>query len=127
MKTRRSGTNVNVTLNPERVKQWLAGKQFPCPTCGLGLPIRISRVNKPYLVCTGCANQFFVRGKVGIERLTKLVESNQLFWARKSAEWHSEEQQINIAIQALAQVQPERLVDAVRILELANKSAFSIS
>jgi hypothetical protein len=78
MKTRRSGTNVNVTLNPERVKQWLAGKQFPCPTCGLGLPIRISRVNKPYLVCTGCANQFFVRGKVGIERLTKLVESNQL-------------------------------------------------
>jgi hypothetical protein len=29
-------------------------------------------------VCTGCANQFFVRGKVGIERLTKLVESNQL-------------------------------------------------
>jgi hypothetical protein len=46
------------------------------------------------------------------------------FWTRKTAEWHAEEQQIQIAIQALAQIKPERMLDAVRILELANKAYF---
>jgi hypothetical protein len=44
------------------------------------------------------------------------------FWTRKSAEWQADEQQIQLAIQALEHVRPERLVDAVRILELANKA-----
>jgi site-specific DNA recombinase len=44
------------------------------------------------------------------------------FWTRKSMEWQAEEQQIQMAIQALQQVRPERLLDAVRILELANKA-----
>ena len=42
--------------------------------------------------------------------------------SRKSAEWQAEEQQIRLAIQGLEQVRPERLLDAVRILELANKA-----
>jgi site-specific DNA recombinase len=46
------------------------------------------------------------------------------FWARKSAEWQAEEQQILISIQSLKAARPERLLDASRILELANKAYF---
>jgi site-specific DNA recombinase len=45
-------------------------------------------------------------------------------WNRKSAEWQTEEQQIQIAIRALSEIKPERMLDAVRILELANKAHF---
>jgi site-specific DNA recombinase len=44
------------------------------------------------------------------------------FWARKSAEWQTEETQIRGSIQALETARPERLLDAARILELANKA-----
>ena len=44
------------------------------------------------------------------------------FWTRKSEEWQGEEQQIRSAIQALEPGKPERMLDAVRILELANKA-----
>jgi site-specific DNA recombinase len=44
------------------------------------------------------------------------------FWARKSAEWQAEETQIRTSIQELETAKPERLLDAVRILELANKA-----
>ncbi len=43
------------------------------------------------------------------------------FWARKSAEWQAEEQQI-LAIQGLERANPDRTLDAVRTLELANKA-----
>lgn len=46
------------------------------------------------------------------------------FWTRKSAEWVSEEQQILLAMQGLEQANPERVLDAVRTLELANKAYF---
>jgi site-specific DNA recombinase len=46
------------------------------------------------------------------------------FWARKSAEWQAEETQIRGSIQALETARPERLLDAARILELANKAYF---
>ena len=46
------------------------------------------------------------------------------FWTRKSEEWQTEEQQIRSAIQALELDKPERMVNAVRILELANKAYF---
>ena len=45
-------------------------------------------------------------------------------WSRKSAEWQTEEQQIQMAIRALSEIKPERMLDAVRILELANKAYF---
>jgi len=44
------------------------------------------------------------------------------FWTRKSDEWRAEEQQVLFAMQALNQIQPERILNAVRILELANKA-----
>jgi site-specific DNA recombinase len=44
------------------------------------------------------------------------------FWARKSAEWQAEEQQILGSVQSLRAARPERLLDGARILELANKA-----
>ena len=46
------------------------------------------------------------------------------FWERKSAEWQSEEHQVIAAIQEVNASKPERLLDAMRILELANKAYF---
>ena len=46
------------------------------------------------------------------------------FWNRKSAEWMSEEQQVSLALQRLEQPKPERMLDAMRTLELANKAYF---
>jgi site-specific DNA recombinase len=46
------------------------------------------------------------------------------FWNRKSTEWVAEEQQILVAIQGLEQAKPQRILDAVRTLELANKAYF---
>jgi site-specific DNA recombinase len=46
------------------------------------------------------------------------------FWTRKSAEWQAEETQIRESIRGLETVRPERLLDAARILELANKAYF---
>ena len=46
------------------------------------------------------------------------------FWMRKSVEWQAEETQIRGSIQGLEAVRPERLLDAARILELANKAYF---
>ena len=46
------------------------------------------------------------------------------FWNRKSAEWEAEENQVRASLQALQTASPERLLDAVRILELANKAYF---
>jgi len=46
------------------------------------------------------------------------------FWLRKSAEWQAEESQIQGSIRALETAQPERFLNAARILELANKAHF---
>jgi len=46
------------------------------------------------------------------------------FWNRKSAEWMSEEQQVLFALHGLQQSMQERMLDAMRTLELANKAYF---
>ena len=46
------------------------------------------------------------------------------FWLRKTNEWNLEEQQVLLAIQGLEEVKPDRMLDGVRILELANKAYF---
>ena len=43
---------------------------------------------------------------------------------RKSAEWQAEENQIRASMQGLEAVRPERMLDAAKILELANKAYF---
>ena len=44
------------------------------------------------------------------------------FWTRKTSEWQAEEQQILRAVQGLERANPDRMLDAVRTLELANKA-----
>ena len=46
------------------------------------------------------------------------------FWNRKSAEWMSEEQHVLSALKSLEQPKPERMLDAMKTLELANKAYF---
>ena len=46
------------------------------------------------------------------------------FWMRKSGEWQAEENQIRASMHGLETVRPERLLDAAKILELANKAYF---
>lgn len=64
----------NVTLeNRENVQ----GKPFPCPLCGMALPVELSQKQKPYCVCNFCGIQIFFRGKAGIRRLQQLLESKE--------------------------------------------------
>ena len=47
------------------------------------------------------------------------------FWKRKQVDWNAEEQQIEMAIAGLTEAKTsDRLLDAKRILELANKAYF---
>ena len=71
--------NVNVTLDPlGAALPEILGKELPCPLCGAGLPILISKRNKPYCTCNSCGIQLFVRGKVGISLLRKLAKDGIL-------------------------------------------------
>lgn len=66
-----------------------------------------------------------VRNRIDQAYLDKLDgKITEELWNRKSPEWQAEEQQIQMAIRALADIKPERMLDAVRILELANKAYF---
>jgi len=46
------------------------------------------------------------------------------FWERKAAEWQTEERQVLASIRKVDAPKPERLLDAMKILELANKAYF---
>ncbi len=50
-------------------KQW-----FPCPVCLKSLDVRISKTKKPYVICSPCGVQMFIRERAGIEAFGKLVE-----------------------------------------------------
>ena len=64
----------DVTLvNRESVQ----GKPFPCPLCGMALPVALSQKQKPYCVCNFCGIQIFFRGKAGIRRLQQLLKSKR--------------------------------------------------
>jgi site-specific DNA recombinase len=64
-----------------------------------------------------------VRRRIDQAYLDKLDgKISEDFWLRKMGEWQGEERQILIAIQGLDEIKPERVLDNVRILELANKA-----
>jgi site-specific DNA recombinase len=46
------------------------------------------------------------------------------FWVRKAEEWRQEAQEIQLAIREIEEAEPNRNIDRVRILELANKAHF---
>jgi hypothetical protein len=86
MRNKGSEPNVKVTLAPGP-NSGLLGRKFPCPTCGVALSIRLSQSSKPYCVCFDCGNQVFFRGKLGIHRLTELVESGKLITEVEAREY----------------------------------------
>ena len=51
-----------------------AEKWFPCPICLQPLDVRMSKRNKPYVICSPCGVQMFVRERSGIAAFGKLVE-----------------------------------------------------
>src|SRR5690349_1900528 len=53
----------------------IAGKSFPCPACGNGIPVNLTYKGKPYCTCNDCGLQLFFRGKIGIKRLQGLLSS----------------------------------------------------
>lgn len=52
-----------------RGEQW-----FPCPICLRPLDVRTSKRDKPYVICSPCGVQMFVREKAGIAAFQSLVE-----------------------------------------------------
>jgi hypothetical protein len=61
------------------------------------------------------------KGGTSVGRIPAKVRD---FWARKSDEWHAEEQRICAEMLTLEKMKPERLLDGARILELAHKAYF---
>ena len=55
----------------------LEGKPFPCPVCGMILPLEITQKQKPYCTCNLCGIQLFFRGKAGIKRLHALLQNEK--------------------------------------------------
>ena len=76
MRDRMGGIQHNVMLKTEnKPRTDFDGKPFPCPLCGVALPVRISQKEKPYCVCNDCGIQLFFRGKVGIKRLQIMLQT----------------------------------------------------
>ncbi len=66
-----------------------------------------------------------VRRRIEQAYLDKLDgKITEAFWEAKTSEWNQEEHQILMALDGLERPSPERLLDGVRILELANKAYF---
>jgi hypothetical protein len=77
--------NVNVTFErPDSKDNPFAGERFPCPVCGTGLEIRLSRKRKPYCICDSCGIQIFFRGKTGIRRLREILDAKMLIAGKES-------------------------------------------
>lgn len=51
-----------------RDTQW-----FPCPVCLKPLDVRTTKREKPYVICSPCGVQMFIRERAGIEAFGKLV------------------------------------------------------
>jgi len=64
-----------------------------------------------------------VRHRIEQMYLDKLdAKVSEELWLRKSAEWQQEEQQVMMAMRALENASPDKMLDGARILELANKA-----
>ena len=47
---------------------------FPCPVCTQVREVRLTKKDKPYLICDSCGVQVFVRGPAGIEEFRRLLQ-----------------------------------------------------
>ncbi|HYM09640.1 MAG TPA: hypothetical protein VEU62_02845 [Bryobacterales bacterium] len=49
--------------------------KFPCPVCMEPRQVRLTKKDKPYVVCDPCGVQLFVRGPGGVEAFSRLVDT----------------------------------------------------
>jgi len=49
-------------------------RMFPCPVCMTAREVKITKKDKPYIVCDPCGVQVFVRGPAGIQEFERLLE-----------------------------------------------------
>lgn len=47
---------------------------FPCPVCTQAREVRVTKKDKPYVICDPCGVQIFVRGPAGIEEFNRLLK-----------------------------------------------------
>jgi transcription elongation factor Elf1 len=47
---------------------------FPCPVCTQAREVKVTKKDKPYLICDSCGVQVFVRGPAGIEEFRRLLQ-----------------------------------------------------
>lgn len=47
---------------------------FPCPVCMQSREVRLTKKDKPYVICDPCGVQIFVRGPSGIGEFDRLLE-----------------------------------------------------
>jgi transcription elongation factor Elf1 len=57
---------------------------FPCPVCLQPLDVRKTKRDRPYVICSPCGMQMFIRDKAGIAAFERLVESSNRddLWTR---------------------------------------------
>ena len=48
---------------------------FPCPVCTGPREVRLTKKDKPYLICDSCGVQVFVRGPAGISEFKRLLQT----------------------------------------------------
>lgn len=60
----------NISIN--RDTKW-----FPCPVCLKPLDVRMSKRKKPYVICSPCGVQMFIRERAGIATFNDLVEQGR--------------------------------------------------
>lgn len=90
MRTKKDLANVNVTLGLSGSgREWLLGKEFPCPVCGAAMPVRLTFKKKPYCHCSSCVLQIFFRGKLAIQRLEEIIKSGVLISGSDSVTDHA--------------------------------------
>lgn len=53
-------------------------EKYPCPICGEMKKIGISKKDKPYYFCDLCGVQVFIRGRIGINKLSEINASGVL-------------------------------------------------
>lgn len=57
----------------ERNRERFEGETFKCPMCEQPRDIRVDKRGKPYIHCTSCGLQMFVRMPDGVERFARLL------------------------------------------------------
>lgn len=78
MPTEGDQRNVVTMTDVSREVEDLEGRDWPCPVCGEGRDIRLSKKGKPYYVCSDCGVQVFVREDPGIGRMLEVLENGEL-------------------------------------------------